>query len=109
MPRPGPPPRRPARQSLRQTRRPAGRPQAGSARQRRAGGRRGHLRGTPTTRLRWGFLAIAFVLTAFMGRLVQLQALDPQSYAALAAAEGTETVRSEEHTSELQSNAPIWV
>lgn len=43
-------------------------------------------------RLRVGFLVIAVVLSVFAGRLVQLQALDPGSYAAMAAAEGTVTV-----------------
>lgn len=67
MPRSGPPPRRPARPRPRQAR----------------------LRGLPIRRLRVGFLLIAVVLSAFMGRLVQLQGLDSSSYAEMAAAEGT--------------------
>ncbi|HWJ83321.1 MAG TPA: penicillin-binding protein 2 [Nocardioides sp.] len=43
-------------------------------------------------RLRIGFLAIAIVLSVFAARLVQLQGVDPGSYAEMAAAEGTETV-----------------
>ena len=39
-------------------------------------------------RLRLGFLVIAMVLSVFAGRLVQLQGIDPNSYAAMAAAEG---------------------
>ncbi|MEV7428828.1 MULTISPECIES: penicillin-binding protein 2 [unclassified Nocardioides] len=55
-------------------------------------GRRGALRGSPQLRLRVGFILIAIVLSVFGGRLVQLQGLDPRSYAAMAAAEGTEKV-----------------
>lgn len=76
MPRPVSRQRRPPRRVRARRRPPAG----------------AHLRGTPTRRLRWGFLVIAMVLTAFMGRLVQLQGLDPGAYAALAAAEGTADV-----------------
>lgn len=39
-------------------------------------------------RLRIGFVLIAMVLSFFGARLVQLQGVDPQSYAAMAAAEG---------------------
>ena len=39
-------------------------------------------------RQRRGFLVIAMVLSVFAGRLVQLQGIDPNSYAAMAAAEG---------------------
>ncbi len=39
-----------------------------------------------------GFLLIAIVLSVFAGRLVQLQGLDPDSYAQMAAAEGSERV-----------------
>lgn len=39
-----------------------------------------------------GFLLIAIVLSVFAGRLVQLQGLDPGSYAQMAAAEGSERV-----------------
>jgi len=42
--------------------------------------------------LRIGFLAIAMVLSVFGARLVQLQGVDPESYAAMAAAEGTVTL-----------------
>ena len=49
---------------------------------------RGSLRGSPHVRLRVGFLAIAMVLSAFGARLVQLQGMDPNGYAAMAAAEG---------------------
>ncbi|MDN4163188.1 peptidoglycan D,D-transpeptidase FtsI family protein [Nocardioides abyssi] len=55
-------------------------------------GRRGALRGSPQLRLRVGFVLIAMVLSVFGGRLVQLQGLDPGSYAAMAAAEGTQDV-----------------
>ena len=41
------------------------------------------------TRLRAGFVVIAMVLSFFGARLVQLQAIDPKSYAAMAAAEGS--------------------
>jgi len=49
---------------------------------------RGSLRGSARIRLRVGFLIIAMVLSVFAGRLVQLQGIDPNSYAAMAAAEG---------------------
>lgn len=49
---------------------------------------RGNLRGAPQVRLRVGFVLIAMVLSVFGARLVQLQGLDPKSYAAMAAAEG---------------------
>ncbi|WP_243060280.1 penicillin-binding protein 2 [Nocardioides sp. SR21] len=39
-------------------------------------------------RLRMGFVVIAMVLSVFGARLVQLQGVDPNSYAAMAAAEG---------------------
>lgn len=39
-------------------------------------------------RLRFGFIVIAMVLSVFGVRLVQLQGIDPKSYAAMAAAEG---------------------
>jgi cell division protein FtsI (penicillin-binding protein 3) len=51
--------------------------------------RRGSLRGSPQLRLRVGFVLIAMVLSLFGARLVQLQAIDPEQYAAMAAAEGT--------------------
>ncbi|MGZ4495997.1 MAG: peptidoglycan D,D-transpeptidase FtsI family protein [Nocardioides sp.] len=49
---------------------------------------RGSLRGSPHLRLRFGFVVIAMVLSVFGARLVQLQGIDPNSYAAMAAAEG---------------------
>jgi cell division protein FtsI (penicillin-binding protein 3) len=49
---------------------------------------RGMLRGAPAVRLRIGFLVIAMMLSVFAARLVQLQGLDPRSYAQMAAAEG---------------------
>jgi cell division protein FtsI (penicillin-binding protein 3) len=49
-------------------------------------------RGSPQLRLRVGFLVIAIALSVFGARLVQLQGLDPHSYAQMAAAEGTEEV-----------------
>ena len=51
---------------------PAGRPRRGSG------------RGSPHARLRIGFVAIAMVLSLFGARLIQLQAIDPYSYAAAA-------------------------
>ncbi|THI96423.1 penicillin-binding protein 2 [Nocardioides sp.] len=39
-----------------------------------------------------GFLVIAMVLSVFAARLVQLQGIDPKSYAQMAAAEGSERV-----------------
>ncbi len=59
---------------------------------RQAGPRPGSTRGSTTFRLRVGFLLIALVLSVLAGRLVQLQGVDPRSYAAMAAAEGTVTV-----------------
>ena len=41
-------------------------------------------------RLRFGFIVIAIVLSFFGARLVQLQGIDPKSYAEMAAAEGIE-------------------
>ena len=52
---------------------------------------RGSLRGSPLFRLRFGFLVIAMVLSVFGARLVQLQGVDPNAYAEMAAAEGLET------------------
>jgi len=52
-------------------------------------GRIGRLRGSPHFRLRIGFLVIAMVLSLFGARLVQLQGIDPRSYAQMAAEEGT--------------------
>ena len=43
-------------------------------------------------RLRFGFVAIAMVLSVFGARLFQLQGLDPNAYAEMAAAEGMEEV-----------------
>ncbi|WP_292679501.1 penicillin-binding protein 2 [Nocardioides sp.] len=51
--------------------------------------RRRSTRGVPQSRLRVGFVLIAMVLSVFGARLVQLQGVDPGSYAAMAAAEGT--------------------
>ncbi len=51
-------------------------------------GKRGASRGAPLLRLRIGFVLIAIVLSFFGARLVQLQGIDPRSYAAMAAAEG---------------------
>jgi cell division protein FtsI (penicillin-binding protein 3) len=50
--------------------------------------RRRAARGSAQLRLRTGFVFIAVVLSFFGARLVQLQGVDPQRYAALAAAEG---------------------
>ena len=47
-------------------------------------------RGAPQFRLRFGLIVIAMVLSFFGARLVQLQGIDPRSYAAMAAAEGVE-------------------
>ena len=49
---------------------------------------RGASRGAPLLRLRVGLVVIAMVLSFFGARLVQLQGIDPKSYAAMAAAEG---------------------
>ena len=49
---------------------------------------RGSRRGAAHVRLRLGFVFIAMVLSVFGGRLVQLQGIDPNSYAAMAAKEG---------------------
>lgn len=49
---------------------------------------RGSRRGSPQVRLRVGFVGIAMVLSVFGARLVQLQGVDPNSYAEMAAAEG---------------------
>ena len=51
--------------------------------------RRRSTRGAPHARLRAGFVLIAMVLSVFGARLVQLQGVDPRSYAAMAAAEST--------------------
>ena len=45
-------------------------------------------RGSAHLRLRLGFIVIAMTLSLFGARLVQLQGIDPKSYAAMAAAEG---------------------
>ena len=54
--------------------------------------RRGSLRGSPAMRLQIGLLLITMVLSVFAARLVQLQGVDPRSYAQMAAAEGQVTV-----------------
>ena len=54
--------------------------------------RRGASRGAPLLRLRIGLVLIAMVLSFFGARLVQLQGVDPRSYAAMAAAEGAARV-----------------
>ena len=71
--------------SRKRTRRPAARPTRAVV----TTVRRGSRRGSPQVRLRVGFVLIAMVLSLFGARLVQLQGLDPGSYAAMAAAEGT--------------------
>lgn len=48
--------------------------------------------GSALFRLRFGFVAIAIVLSIYGARLVQLQGLDPKSYAAMAAAEGVVSI-----------------
>ncbi|WP_224769421.1 peptidoglycan D,D-transpeptidase FtsI family protein [Nocardioides ochotonae] len=53
---------------------------------------RGSERGSPHLRLRIGFVLIAMVLSLFGARLVQLQGLDPNSYAPMAMAEGLREV-----------------
>lgn len=50
--------------------------------------KRGAGRGAPMMRLRVGFVLIAMVLSLFGARLVQLQGVDPRSYAEMASAEG---------------------
>ncbi|WP_235530924.1 MULTISPECIES: peptidoglycan D,D-transpeptidase FtsI family protein [unclassified Nocardioides] len=49
-------------------------------------------RGSPQRRMQIGFLLIAMVLSVFAARLVQLQGIDPQDYAQMAAAEGSQIV-----------------
>jgi cell division protein FtsI (penicillin-binding protein 3) len=68
--------------------RPVSRPRGTSSRANPRGG----LRGSPQLRLRFGFIVIAMVLSIFGARLVQLQGVDPDAYAAMAAAEGTVTL-----------------
>lgn len=58
----------------------------------RGGAARGALTASGKFRLRFGFLVIAIVLSFFAARLVQLQALDPESYAKLAEAEGLQDI-----------------
>lgn len=60
-------------------------------RPRRGRPRPGGTRRSVLFRLRFGFLVIAMVLSLFGARLLQLQGLDPESYAAMAAREGTVT------------------
>ena len=50
------------------------------------------IRGSSEFRLRAGLILVTIVLSVFAGRLVQLQGLDPQAYAARADAEGVQTV-----------------
>lgn len=47
------------------------------------------LRASPQLRLKVGFVFIAMVLSLFAARLVQLQGVDPDQYAEMAAAEGS--------------------
>ncbi len=53
----------------------------------------GGARGSALLRLRLGFVLIALVLSFFGARLVQLQAIDPGAYAAMAAREGVQPVQ----------------
>lgn len=53
------------------------------------GSARDPLRASPQFRLQVGFVLIAMVLSVFAARLVQLQGVDPDEYAAMAAAEGS--------------------
>lgn len=59
---------------------------------RRTAPARTRLRGSPVLRLQVGFLLITMVLSVFAVRLVQLQGIDPSSYAQMAAADGTVNV-----------------
>ena len=59
---------------------------------RRHGRRSTPTRGSTTIRLRIGFVLIAMVLSVFGVRLLQLQAIDADEYAAMAAAEGTREI-----------------
>lgn len=52
----------------------------------------GGVRGRAHLRLRLGFIVIAVVLSFFAARLVQLQVIDPNAIAAMAAREGTQRV-----------------
>ncbi|MFE7226213.1 peptidoglycan D,D-transpeptidase FtsI family protein [Nocardioides sp. NPDC057577] len=70
-----------AQRTVRRTRRPA--PKKGPEK----GPKNGRGRGPVHIRLRVGFILVAMVLSVFGGRLVQLQGIDPHSYAAMAAAE----------------------
>jgi cell division protein FtsI (penicillin-binding protein 3) len=78
-----------ARQQLR--RQPARRPSRKPARRPARRPRRPR-RGPSDRRLGWAFVLIAMVLSVFAARLVQLQGIDPQQYATMAAEEGSETV-----------------
>ncbi len=69
------------RQVKRNVRRPARRPVS------RPVTKAAQRRGPVHIRLRVGFILVAMVLSVFGGRLVQLQGIDPHSYAAMAAAE----------------------
>lgn len=69
---------------------PTNRPQPPGTRPGRPGRTAG--RGVPQLRLRLGFVVIAMVLSVFGARLVQLQGIDPKSYAQMAAAEGVQNV-----------------
>ena len=82
--------RRSGRRPTSPTGRGAGRPAGRTRRPGRAARtrRRRNLRGSAQLRLRTGFVFIAVVLSFFGARLVQLQGVDPQKYAALAASEG---------------------
>ena len=53
--------------------------------------RRRRRRGRASLRLRACFLAVAFVVSLFAGRLLQLQGVDANAYAAMAQQEGTHT------------------
>jgi cell division protein FtsI (penicillin-binding protein 3) len=73
--------------------RPRGRGSTGRPRGAARTRRRRAVRGSAQLRLRTGFVFIAVVLSFFGARLVQLQGIDPQQYAALAAAEGVVKVQ----------------
>ncbi len=72
---------RPAKQSLRRSSGPGRRPASRLSK-----------RAASPLRLRIGFIVIAMVMSVFAGRLIQLQGIDPNEYARMAAEEGTDRV-----------------
>ena len=90
-------------------RRPSGPPRAGGAGSARPTMRRPLRLANPGTRLRVGLFAVAFLLSLFAGRLLQLQGVEASAYATVADTERriTETLSATRGTITDRSGVPL--